>query len=169
MMMFSIAMKYRKLASKIIGLCFGVTFTMFLSCSNDACKEPMNTSMQVLFYSKPGNVLMAMDTFSIYAVKNNELFPTEYIDTVGLYQVNLHLDYTDTISRFFFKSKTVRDTFIVVYSNKAEFVSAECGSRIVSVIDTFYYGRGRYGDSIAIKHPSVAGVYNGKNVEIYFD
>ena len=139
------------------------------SCNNEACKEPMNPSMQILFYSKQAKSLTIIDTFSVYAVKNGEMFNTMYIDTFGLYQINLQLDYTDTISKFFIKSSTMRDTFVVKHRNEVVFVSAECGSRIESRIDSFYYGRGRFGDSISITNPKVDEIYNGKNVEIYID
>lgn len=144
-------------------------FSFLCSCSNNACKEPMNTTMQVYFFSKSTGNPLPQESFSIYACKNDVLIPTQYVDTLGLSHVDLQLDYNDTISKYYFSTPTIRDTFVVIHKNTNVFVSAECGSRVVSKIDSFYYGRGQFGDSISIVNPNVNEYFNGKNVEIYFD
>ena len=65
-------------------LCIAMA-AFFSSCTNDACKESMYTSMQVLLYSK-GTPTQAtsLDTLSIIAMRNGLPVDTIYKDTSGV-------------------------------------------------------------------------------------
>lgn len=155
------------------GFLLMTTFSaVFLSsCDNDACKEPMYTSIHMLFYSLTSPTTSAdLDTFSVFFVnKDGSLSPTDYIDTFNISQIHLPLSYDSNITKFYFSNRYLHDTIIVNHTNSDEFVSAECGTRVVSHIDSLYFARGHFQDSISVTNPSVSGSYNGQNVKIYIE
>ena len=176
-MIFSMTKDINRLIQNPIGRLKRIVFCLciamaafFSSCTNDACKESMYTSMQVLLYSK-GTPTQAtsLDTLSIIAMRNGLPVDTIYKDSSGVSVWELPLDYTSGISKFYIRSNSLRDTLVVRHTNTDEFVSAECGSRVVSHIDTVYFSHGHFEDSISVVNHTVNGAYNGKNVKIYLD
>lgn len=141
----------------------------FSSCENNACKEPMFSMMKISFYQrqKPQGAI-SFPQFTINPVKNGKLLAAIY-DTIGLSAIELPLDPSDTISRFFIVSEVVRDTLVVYHNNTDEFVSAECGARTTSRLDSVFFWGGHFEDSISIVNPKVNGAFNVQNVKIYFD
>ena len=144
---------------------------LFASCDNDVCKEDMYTSMSVTLYHRtfPSQTFPLVDTFSLYRVKDGKLIATDYTDTAGVYSFKLSLDPSSSKSRSFLNSPYLHDTIIVSHVNAYEFVSAECGARIVSYIDTVYFASGRVEDSISITNHFVNGAYDAQNVKIYME
>lgn len=142
----------------------------FTSCDTEVCKESMYTPMNVNFYYKAYPTQgFNLDTFSVFRVKDGVLTATEYIDTVGTSKLVLTLDPSSTVSKYYIKSEFFRDTIVVLHKNVNEFVSAECGARMVSHIDSFYFAAGHAEDSISISNPDVNGVYDAQNIKIYME
>lgn len=141
------------------------------ACDNEVCKEDMYTSMNISLYNRsvPSQNFLLIDTFSLYRVKDGKLLPTEYTDTAGVYSFNLSLDPSSTTSRYFLKSPYMHDTIVIKHINSYEFVSAECGARIVSYVDTVYFAGGHVEDSISITNHFVNGAYDAQNVKIYME
>ena len=141
------------------------------SCDNEVCKEDMYTSMNISLYNRSltTQYFPLVDTFSLYRVKDGKLVATEYTDTAGVYSFKLSLDPSSTTSRYFLNSPYLHDTIIITHVNSYEFVSAECGARIVSYIDTVYFAGGHIEDSISITNHFVNGAYDAQNVKIYME
>ena len=142
----------------------------FFSCSNDACRESMYTPVQVNFYQKetPASAYL-FQALTVYNVNGRDIVPTEYADTTGGPTFMLELDATGSVSKYFFKSDNWRDTLVIEHTNTLEFVSAECGTRLVSHVDSVYFSNGGGLDSIDIFNPTVKGGYNAKNIQVYID
>lgn len=157
---------------KYIVLCVASSLTaVFSACNNEVCKEDMYTSMNVTLYSRSVQTqnFPLVDTFSLYRVKGEKLIPTVYSDTAGVFSFNLSLDPSATTSKYFLKSPYLHDTLIITHVNAYEYVSAECGARIVSYIDTVYFAGGHVEDSISITNHFVNGAYDAQNVKIYME
>lgn len=140
------------------------------SCDNNACKESMYTPMNVQFFHKDAaKSPYVMSAVSVFSVRAGQLVDTDIKDSSFAFAYNLMLDPASSTSKFLLISNEFRDTMVVRHSNTNEFVSAECGARVVSHIDTFYLAGGSFFDSIVVANPVVNGVFNAQNVKIYME
>lgn len=143
---------------------------MLSSCDNNVCKESMFTTMNVsMFHRDAAKTPLILSKVSLYRMENGSMIATDYKDSSFVTSFNLTLNPSSSITRFFLKSEEFRDTLIVMHTNSNEFVSAECGARLISHIDSIYFAGGRLDDSISITNPVVNGVYDAQNVKIYME
>lgn len=142
----------------------------FLSCSNDYCKEPMDTGMEVLFATLRDTNSVSLHNLKVTDRKRNLVLLE---DSLGCSSVKLPLAAFDSTTEFrmdFYRSGVPYSKVLVVkHKNTEEFVSAECGCRITSVIDTVFLNNAYQGDSIVVRNELVLGRFDERNVKIYWN
>lgn len=155
------------LASAFFVVCFVCSF---LSCSNDYCKEPMDTGLEILFATRRDTSGVSLQSLKVTDRKRNLLLLE---DSLNSSSVRLPLAAFDTVSEFrmdFYRGGVPYSKVLVVkHKNTEEFVSAECGCRITSEIDTVYMNNAYQGDSIVVRNKFVLGRFDERNVKIYWN
>lgn len=130
-------MKNRTLYS-IIALCIAV---MLGACSNNdgKCHKDLTVRMGVALYqmvydANTGNFVKQpySTKLTVYGVDNNSILYKE--KEMNSFEVPLHK--TESISQFVLKTDQATDTLTIFHTNTQDFVSLECGCKVIHSINT---------------------------------
>lgn len=149
---------------------FFVVMLMFSSaCHTEYCRENMYIQAVLKLYnyqshSQPVNI----SGVSVYTMDINGNYLAKLpIDTVTS-TLRLVLNPESDTSRYRIVSNYINnEELVVVHKNTPEFVSAECGCRVKSIIDTAYVANLSFQDSISIVNHIVDDVYENENIQIF--
>lgn len=147
-----------------------VVMLMFSSaCHTEYCRENMYIQAVLKLYNyKNQSQAVNLSGVSVYTMDGSGNYLAKLpIDTVAS-TLRLVLNPESDTSRFRIVSNYINnEELVVVHKNTPEFVSAECGCRVKSIIDTVYVANLTFQDSISIVNHIVDDVYENENIQIF--
>lgn len=139
------------------------------ACHTEYCRENMYIQAVLKIYSyRSQSQPVNLSGVSVYTMDSNGNILVQLpIDTVtSTFRLVLNPE-ADT-SRFkIFSNYINNEELVVVHKNTPEFVSAECGCRVKSIIDTVYVANLAFQDSISVYNHIVDDNNGDENIQIF--
>lgn len=160
--------QHMSIFKRVMGALASIALLLSLTmCETDYCNENMFVVGTLRAFNKESKSQMSV--FMMPRERDEHGDPISFMYNSSRSYANFSLDPEHDTSRFFvFTYDTVVVAKIaIVHSNRTEFVSAECGLRTLSTIDTAWFENASEGDSIAILMKDVDENYDNGNIEIF--
>lgn len=157
---------FASVAKKVIGAFASIALLLSLTmCETDYCNENMYVAGTMKAFFKKSKQQINGVNLARMTDDGDTIFMTKTNGACADFPLNPLSD-TSRFSLFTPDSFLIRN-IAIVYSNKSEFINAECGIRTVNTIDTVIIENPTEGDSVAIKMEDVDENYDNENIEIY--
>ncbi|MFP4019718.1 MAG: DUF6452 family protein [Bacteroidales bacterium] len=140
--------KYMMNREFLLLISLGIIF-LLIQCEDDPCEENLNTPVGVTFHTIDTNGVkqdVSITSLSVYALDNDSIIADS---SSSVHELKLPLNPHKDSCMFILDADSLQDSITFLYTHDKEFVSQDCGFKLVYELDTII-STGHFIDSLNI-------------------